>query len=163
MITGRKWYAWAFWSLIPGWAVPWTDRCEDPHAVVEVDGIKLDLAIAPLVVDLWRRGISTHNSCQGDRRLYRLFESRHPAAWAPPDANPYSAYLTLDSLEAARAVVRVLSPPSQHLVTISTRGAVVPEECWFVHFDPALLGRWHDGLAEVPNFSGGAADLVGRP
>lgn len=65
-----------------------------------------------------------------------------PAGWAPPAGNPYSAYLTLDSLEAARAVDRVLNPPSEHLATISVRGAVNPEEWWFVHFDPALLRSW---------------------
>ncbi len=142
MIRGRKSYARLFWSCIPGWAVPWADPCEDPHAVVSVDGVTLDAAIAPLVRDLWRQGIRTHNSCQGDGRLYRLHESRHPAAWAPPAGNPYSAYLTLDSLEAARAVVRVLNPPSEYLATISARGAVNPEEWWFVHFDPALLSSW---------------------
>ncbi|OKH73696.1 hypothetical protein EB73_06670 [Mycobacterium sp. SWH-M3] len=112
--------------------------------MVTVNGINLDTAIAPLVMDLWQHNIQTHNSCQGDHRLYRLHESRHPAAWAPPSGNPYSAYVTLDSLEDARAVVRVLNPESQHLATISTRGAVSPEEWWFVHFDPALLNNWQD-------------------
>lgn len=144
MIRGRKSYARLFWSLIPGWVVPWADPCEDPHPAVTVDGINLDTAIEPLVTELWRQGIRTRNSCQGDRRLYRLHESRHPAAWAPPAGNPYSAYLTLDSLESARAVVRVLNPPSAYLATISARGAVAPEEWWFVHFDPALLGSWQD-------------------
>lgn len=155
MITGRKWYARLFWSLIPGWSVPWADACEDPHPTVVVDGISLDVAIAPLVVYLWRRGIATYNSCQGDRRLYRLYESRHPAAWAPADANPYSGYLTLDSVETARAVVLVLDPPSEHVVTISARGAVVPEMCWFVHFDPALLSRWHDRQSGTAGMAGG--------
>lgn len=104
-----------------------------------VKGIDLDAAIAPLVTELWRQGIRTHNSCQGDARLYWLYESRHPAAGASPAGNPYSACLTLDSLEAARAVIRLLSPPSEHHATISTRGATSPEEWWFVDFDPTLL------------------------
>ncbi|TEA09147.1 hypothetical protein [Mycobacteroides salmoniphilum] len=115
--------------------------------MVTIDGINLDAAIAPLVMELWRQGIGTDNSCQGDVHLYRLHESRHPAAWAPA-ANPYSAYLTLGSLEAARAVVGVLNPPTQHLATISARGAVIPEECWFVHFDPAMLIRWQGSKDE---------------
>lgn len=149
MIRGRKSYARLFWSFIPGWTAPWADPCEDPHAVVQVDGIDLDAEIAPLVMHLWRKNIRTLNSCQGDARLYRLHESRHPAAWAPPAGNPYSAYLTLDSLEAARAVVCILNPPSEHLATISTRGAVSPEEWWFVHFDPALLGSWQGAVHGV--------------
>lgn len=142
MIRGRKSYARMFWSLIPGWTVPWADPCEDPHEVVAVDGINIDAAIAPLVVDLWRRDIRTHNSCQGDVRLYRMYESRHPAAWAPAAGNPYSAYLTLESLEAARAVVRILNPPSDHLATISARGAMIPQNWWFVHFAPTILSSW---------------------
>lgn len=158
MIRGRKWYAELFWTCVPGWAVPWADPCEDPHAVVTVDGINLDTGIAPLVLELWRRGIQTHNSCQGDERLYRLFRSRHSAAWAPPAGNPYSAYLTLDSLEAARAVVRVLNPQSEHLATISARGAVTPQGYWFVHFAPFLLDGWQgDSVARQGGSAQGAA------
>lgn len=145
MMRGRKSYARLFWSLVPCWAVPWADPCEDPHPVVPVDGIDLDVGIAPLVMHLWQNGIHTHNSCQGDTSLYRLHELRHPAAWAPPSGNPYSAYLTLDCLESARAVVRILNPPTEHLATISARGSVSPEEWWFVHFDPGLLASWQAG------------------
>lgn len=144
MIRGRKSYARLFWFFIPSWLVPWADPCEDPHHVVQVGGANLDAGIAPLVIHLWQNDIHTHNSCQGDDRLYRLHESRHPAAWAPPAGNPYSAYLTLDSLWAAREVIRILNPPSQHLATISAMGAVSPQEWWFVHFDPSLLNSWHD-------------------
>ncbi|WP_102146060.1 hypothetical protein [Mycobacterium hubeiense] len=142
MIRGRKTYARVFWTFIPGWAAPWADACEHPHEVVTVDGINLDTRIAPLGLDLWRRGIRTHNSCQGDTHLYRLYESRHAAAWAPPAGNPYSAYLTLERVEDARAVSRVLNPESEHQATISARGAIIPQEWWFVHFDPALLSSW---------------------
>lgn len=140
-LTGRKAYARLFWRFIPSWAVPWADPCEEPHDVVVVDGVDLDVAIAPLVAELWRQGIGTYNSCQGDARLYRLYDSRHPAT-REPAGNPYSAYLTLNSLEAARAVVLALDPPPEHLATISTRAAAVPEKWWFVHFDPSLLDRW---------------------
>lgn len=143
MIRGRKLYARVFWSLIPGWAVPWSDPCEDPHVSVSVDGVHVDAGIVVLVRYLWRNGIRTHCSCQGDPHLYKLHASRHPAMWAPAVANPYSASLTLDSLDDARAVVRVLAPPSEHAATISARGGVSPEEWWFVHFEPSLLARWH--------------------
>lgn len=122
-----------------------------------VDGIKLDTGIAPLVLDLWGRGIATHNSCQGDERLYRLYAGRHGAAWAPPAGNPYSAYLTLGSEMDAREVVRILNPHSEHLATISARGAVTPQECWFLHFAPALLKSWQGnpvGAQEAPRREG---------
>lgn len=143
MITGKKAYARLFWSLLPEWAVPFADPCEDPHDTVTVDGVVLDVGVAPLVGHLWRLGIATHNSCQGDDGLYRLYASRHRAE-ATPTGNPYSAYLTLDSLDAARAVVAVVDPPSGNMVTMSTDGSAA-HEWWFLHLHPSLLlQHWHE-------------------
>lgn len=137
MITGSKNYARLFWSLLPQWAVPFADPCEDPHETVTVDDVALDVVIAPLMVHLWRRGIATYNSCQGDVDLYRLHASRHQAGGIPT-GNPYAAYITLDNLDAARAVAEILAPPTQNLLTFSTDG--LPDgQWWFVHFDPSLL------------------------
>ncbi|GAT07607.1 hypothetical protein H7I77_25360 [Mycolicibacterium novocastrense] len=134
-IRGRKAYARVFWSLLPKQLVPWADPCEDPHDTVTVDGVDIDKGIAPLVIYLWSQGISTHDSCQGDCHLYRLYESRHPAE-STPAGNPYAAYLAVDSLAAAQAVIRTLNPPPQS-AAIMNGG-----DRWFVEFDPSALLQW---------------------
>lgn len=138
-VRGRKWYSRCFWSAIPRWGVPWADPCEDPHPTVTIQGIAVDAEVAPLVMELWRQGIDTYNSCQGDERLYRLWESRHPAeSW--PGGNPYSGYVTVGSVAAARRVVRILEPSSDRPAAISTRcGDIEHGEWWFVDFHPAAL------------------------
>ena len=154
MITGSKHYARLFWSLLPPWAAPVADPCEDPHETVTVDGVALDLAIAPFIVDLWRRGIATYNSCQGDPGLYRLHASRHHAE-GTPTGNPYAAYITVDPLESAHAVAEMLAPPAQNWVTFSADGVPVGR-WWFVHFHPSLLQHW---LAARPPHSALGAPL----
>lgn len=140
MITSKRIYARLFWSLLPERAVPFADPCADPHDTVAVDGIALDVSIAPLVVYLWRHGIATHSSCQGDAVLYRLHASRHPAE-GTPTGNPYAAYLTLGGLDSARAVVEILDPPAENMVALSTDG-LSDGQWWFACFHPALLHQW---------------------
>ena len=39
-------------------------RAMPDHATVLVDGVAIDVEIAPLIKVLWERGIETLNSCQ---------------------------------------------------------------------------------------------------
>lgn len=52
------------------------DPSEDPHPMVEVDGIPIDEELVAIIRFLWANGLETVNSCQGDLQLEAISDQR---------------------------------------------------------------------------------------
>lgn len=92
------------WLSIVGRSIPFSDPCASPHRTVEKNGIPLDRKIAPLVEAIWRAGINTSNSCQGDRKLDEKAHRVAPNFYS----GCYAATVTFDTVEDAHEVMTAL-------------------------------------------------------